>query len=102
MGTYKEQFDSAMQCKTRKEAKAWLEKEVIHYWEEFGKGRDEAEAIILDNLGYMAGYYDNAMARKVHRLFRAEHPIFGAPAKSKSLSADNMVRVGMEMARKKA
>lgn len=97
--TYKEQFDSALKCKTRKEAKAWVEKEVVRYWQEFGIAKDEAERTILSNLGYMAGYYEDAVMTKIYRLFRAEHPIFGAPQQAKKVSPENAVRIGQEMAK---
>jgi len=29
------------------------------------------------NIGYFAGYYDKAKRAKIHRVFGAEHPVFG-------------------------
>jgi len=80
MQTYREQFDSAMQCETKEQADAWLEAEVLTYKQDHGVESAEALRTIRINLGYMAGYYDQATADKVLRLFGAAHPIFGAGA----------------------
>ena len=37
-----------------------------------------AEQIALSNLGYYAGYYDEKVRRRVERLFRTAHPVFGS------------------------
>ena len=41
------------------------------------RDREEAKKIILQNLGYMAGYYDQESATKILALLGAAHPIFG-------------------------
>ena len=43
--------------------------------------RAKAEEIERSNLGYYAGYYDSETRERVERLFRCEHPVFGAIAK---------------------
>jgi hypothetical protein len=40
--------------------------------------RAEAECIEKSNLGYWAGYYDDKTRRRVEKLFRCSHPIFGS------------------------
>ena len=100
--TYTQQFNSALKCKNVKEAAAWMDKELIRYWEEYGKSKDEARRIILSNLGYMAGYYDEAVARKVYRLFHAEHPIFGPPTQARKVMPGQAYRLGLEMVRKQS
>lgn len=95
--TYAQQFDSAMKCKTRKEAQVWFEKEVRRYWVEHGIKKTKAMEIILSNLGYMAGYYDRSVSEKVWKLFGAEHPVFGPPDKAVKLSPENCARLGMEL-----
>lgn len=46
-----------------------------------GHSRTEAERIERANLGYWAGYYDDATRVRVERLFRCAHPVFGAAPK---------------------
>lgn len=76
--SYGEQFDSAMRCESREQAEHWMEKEVRHYVEHHDKSPEEAVQIIKHNLDYMAGYHSSAAAQKVHDLFSADHPVFGA------------------------
>ena len=78
----RDQFDEAMNCETPADARQWLNAEVARYEMEFGKPADEAKAIILANLGYMAGYYNDAIAKKVNRLFGATHPSPGREGES--------------------
>ena len=66
-----------MACKDVAEATAWLESEVAQYKADFGIEPEEALHIIKVNIGYMAGYYDEATGEKIYRLFGAAHPIFG-------------------------
>lgn len=38
---------------------------------------EDGRHLARQNLGYMAGYYDQETARKVYAAFECEHPIFG-------------------------
>jgi hypothetical protein len=40
--------------------------------------REEAERVERSNLGYYAGYYGSETRRRVERLFKTVHPIFGS------------------------
>jgi len=42
-----------------------------------------AEDIARTNIGYFAGYYDDAVRERVEKLFHCSHPIFGKITKSK-------------------
>lgn len=73
----------------------------------FGKSRAEAEELERGNLGYFAGYCDNATRARVEQLFKCEHPIFGAiarngpPTQTEALAAGMIAaKSGIEMARK--
>lgn len=44
-------------------------------------GRERAEEATRRALGYYAGYFDHETRLRVERLFRCEHPYFGAAAK---------------------
>jgi hypothetical protein len=90
MSTYREQFDSAMKCRDKAEATAWLEAEVARYVAEYKQESKQARSVILANLGYMAGYYDSATAKKVHELFGATHPIFGSSDYFETVSPEQM------------
>mgnify|MGYP003393479473 CR=1 FL=1 len=96
-GTYREQFESALKCESLEEAELWMEKEVQYYVEHYEKQPIEAINIIKVNLGYMAGYYDDATAKKIHRLFNAVHPIFGTSTYHRDTSAEEAFKIGKEL-----
>lgn len=93
-------FDGVLQCQTRAEAEAWLEAEADRYtirWTQMYRGRDGRERAKVDirsNLGYMAGYYDQETAQKVHDLFGADHPIFGTPDYWTRLQPEGVFEMG--------
>jgi len=99
--TYKEQFEAAMKCETKDEADSFLQSEITRYKKEYGKNPDEAKRIILSNLGYMAGYYGNEEAEKVHRLFGAVHPIFGSSDYHKTVTPEKAFEMGKKFAERK-
>lgn len=100
--TYGKQMDSAMKCETPEEAEFWMEREVAHYVEKHSKSPTEAMHIIKSNLGYMAGYYDDATAEKIHRLFYAVHPIFGSSTYHTDQSPEDAVAIGLALGEKAA
>jgi len=51
---------------------------LVGYALQAGKDRLEAEILVRQNLGYLAGYHSNETRARVERLFRCSHPIFGA------------------------
>lgn len=59
--------------------------------------RVKAEAIVREALGYMAGYYCNNTRERVERLFKCEHPIFGAIAKKGAVTADEAFAIGLKL-----
>ena len=83
--TYGEQFTEALACKTKEEASAYLEEEILCTMNMSGRTHDEAKEMVLSNLGYMAGYYDHETAQKINRLFGAVHPVFGSAHYHKTL-----------------
>lgn len=96
--TYGQQFEGALACQSPEQAESWMEKEVIHLVEMHGKSPIEAVKIIKANIGYMAGYYDHETAQKIHRLFGAVHPIFGASTYFKDLSPEQAFNMGQKLA----
>lgn len=99
--TYREQFEVAINCKNRAEADAFMAKEVRRYWDTWQIAAEKAHDTILQNLGYMAGYYDDDTAQKIHDLFGAKHPIFGAPGYHKNIPAEAALKIGMKAGEEK-
>ena len=74
----RELVDSAIRCHTKEEARRWMEAEVKEHLDAgYQKTEEDAKKVILDNLGYGAGYYDQKTATKILELFGASHPFFG-------------------------
>lgn len=69
-------YGPAMEITTQADADAYFTVIVDHTMH-FGKSRDEAVAVVRENIGYYTGYYDRETADRVMRLFNASHPIFG-------------------------
>lgn len=59
----------------------------------------EAESIERQNLGYYAGYYDQATQERVQRVFNCEHPIFGKA--SNEVTRERAMRLGAALAGKR-
>ena len=78
--TFGEKYDPSMTVTDQAEADSLFEKLVEHSMS-FGNSKEKAEEIERRNLGYWAGYFDNETRERVERLFKCEHPIFGAIAK---------------------
>ncbi len=64
--------------------------------------RPKAEAIQRANLGYYAGYYDNATRERVERLFKCSHPIFGGISTYGTPSAEVALEIGKKIGAKNA
>lgn len=62
------------------------------------KSREEAEVMERSNLGYFAGYYDSETRRRVERLFKCAHPIFGSIEINGEPTAEEAFRAGIELA----
>ncbi len=98
MKTFGEVFDSANACTTKEEAQAWLKKEIERHSVEYKYTPEESEKIIKANLGYFAGYYDEATRVKIETLFGAQHPIFGSV--SRKWTPDEIFKKGVELGQK--
>lgn len=75
--TIGELYHPAMKIKTQEEADEYFER-LVELEMRGGTSRKEAERIEKANLGYFAGYYDVETSRRVQRLFRCVHPVFGS------------------------
>jgi hypothetical protein len=80
--TIGDKYRPAMTIEDQTEADAYFEQCVEHTMRFGKKSREEAESIERANLGYFAGYYSHDTRRRVERLFRCAHPIFGSIAQN--------------------
>jgi hypothetical protein len=86
---------------TKQQAAALVAEEAAEMAQLCGKSADEWREILLANIGYCTGYYDNATADRIMELFETEHPIFGKTHPS----PEEAFRLGMalgEAAKKKS
>lgn len=78
--TLRQKYGPAMRITDQEAADLYFE-ELVQQNMGWGHTREEAEKIERSNLGYWAGYYDNDTRRRVEKLFRCEHPVFGSNRK---------------------
>lgn len=96
--TYGEQFEEALSCNTKEEAEAWMASEIKRHVDEFGQSAEKARSVIMTNIGYMAGYYDQKTSEKIYRLFGAAHPVFGTPNYWSTVTPEDAFEKGRKMA----
>jgi len=75
--TNAEVLTPAMSIKTQEKADEYFEALVDYHVRMFGGTREEAIEKEKSNLGYWAGYFDNATIKRVNKLFCTTHPILG-------------------------
>lgn len=93
-----DKYSPAMTMTEQATADAYFEECVAHTMS-FGRTRAEAEAVERGNLGYYAGYYDDATRARVERLFHCAHPFFGSLAVNGQPTVDEALSAGREAAR---
>jgi hypothetical protein len=57
----------------------------------------ELGRVALDNIGYCSGYYNIDTAKKILKLFKTHHPIFGKEWPDKPIMPEEAFRLGMEL-----
>lgn len=97
-----DKYGPAMTIEDQAGATAYFERCVEHHVRAFGVPRAEAEAVERANLGYWAGYYDNATRERVERLFDCAHPYFGRIAEKGPPTPAEALAAGIERALKLA
>lgn len=90
--TMREIFDEALKCKDKEEAAEFLKAYVA-----LGVSEDIAK----QNLGYMAGYYNQKTVDKVYELFGAVHPVFGRVLPGPEEAFSMGVKMGEEWKKEK-
>lgn len=96
--TIGDKYTPAMGIDNQAEADQYFETCVEHTMT-FGKTREEAVKIERQNLGYYAGYYDEATRERVGRLFKCSRPIFGSISKG-SPTPEEALEAGKKWASK--
>ncbi len=95
--TYGEKYDPAMGMTDQMEANRYFNDCVEHTMRMLPTNRADAERIERSNFGYWAGYYDEETRRRVERLFRCAHPIFGSIAEKGSPTPEEAIEMGRSM-----
>lgn len=96
--TYGEAYGPAMKMTTVAEAQEWLAALIERDMRcGYSETVEEAKALEMANLGYVAGYYDPDTRVRVNQLFGAEHPIFGG---AYIVSASEAIEAGKKLANK--
>jgi hypothetical protein len=72
-----EMIKAGLAAGTKEAAAAIVAERVGEMMLELGYKPDKARDIVLQNIGYYTGYFDNDKADRVMELFETEHPIFG-------------------------
>ena len=91
-------YDPAMKIEDQDEANEYFERLVQRAITHFGQAREEAESVNRSNLGYYAGYYDAETRKRVERLFRCHHPVFGPISLIGSPTIEQALQAGKDMA----
>lgn len=95
--TIKEVYENAMRVQTEEEA-ADIFASLIRFYRESGEiPQADIVASLKSNLGYFAGYYDNATRERVERLYKCEHPFFGAIAIKGPPTEEEALRIGYRL-----
>lgn len=93
----KNMFEAALKCKTKEEAKAFLNAYVASIRSERKCDEVEAMKICQSNLGYFVGYYPIEYRLRIEELFEATHPIFGSIKKDGIPSIEIAYKKGLKL-----
>lgn len=81
---------------TKEQAAALVKIEAAEAAEFYKISEGEATARLLENIGYMTGYFSSEQADRIMELFDTQHPIFGRTHPS----AEEAYRMGHELGTK--
>ena len=96
--SFDESLSPAMRITKKEDAERYFNGYVTYIMEKIGEGREEAEFIAKENLGYYAGYYDNKTRERVEKLFSCAHPIFGSVKENGHPTVMEALHAGMALA----
>lgn len=92
--TIGDRYNPAMSITDQVEADAYLEKLIRYNMRAGSQDRSTATGIVLQNLGYYAGYCCDDTRRQVEGLFHCSHPIFGSIAKNGAPTPEQAFEAG--------
>lgn len=93
--TYREALGPAMEITDQEDATRY--KEAYIKWQmSFGQSLAKAEETVNINLGYYAGYYSEETRKRIERLFKCSHPIFGAIQENGRPTDEEALQCGRE------
>lgn len=96
--TIGDKYGPAMELTEQVAADAYFERCVEHQMRVGKSDRTTAEGIERQNLGYYAGYYDDETRRRVERLFKCSHPVFGAIEAVGAPTPEEALQAGRDLA----
>jgi len=96
--TMEDEYGIAMEITEQEDADRYFEMCVRNNMNTGGHDRVEAERIVRSNIGYWTGYCDSETRRRVERLFRCQHPIFGSIEINGEPTVEEAFFKGMELA----
>lgn len=64
---------------------------------EWSKTQEECEVTVRQNLAYYAGYYDAETRKRVERLYRCAHPVFGSITANGIPASGEALKMGWDM-----
>lgn len=99
--TFGEMMDEAIAIKTQKEADEWFRKKCEVMQEAHPEWDiEKCASVVRSNLGYMAGYYDDKVAKHIHKFFNADHPVFGGHDYHKEVTPKKAFEMGKKLGRR--
>lgn len=75
--TYGELYGPTASITTEAEAEAYMQDLIAYHSKRWNLHPEESEHILAQNIGYFAGYFDMETAKRVWKLFKTTHPVFG-------------------------
>tara|TARA_B100000614_G_scaffold262909_1_gene300545 strand:+ start:104394 stop:104810 length:417 start_codon:yes stop_codon:yes gene_type:complete len=91
-----ETLGPAMEIETEDEARQYLDNYVDWMVVKHGMSRVEALNVAKQNIGYYSGYYGVDTQRRVERVFKCVHPIFGSTS-GEQMSVQEILEQGRKM-----
>jgi len=98
--TIGDKYNPAMKILAQEDANKYFEL-LIQHCMQHGKSREEAEKTERQNLGYYAGYFDVETRKRVEKLFKCSHPIFGSIEENGVPTPEEAFKKGRKASRKK-
>lgn len=93
-----DKYEPAMTITDEIEAQAYFNQCVEHCMRIGRMGREEAERIERQNIGYYSSYFNKEAQQRVERLYQCVHPLFGPMGKDGLTRVEDAYYLGMSLA----